>query len=785
MLTTLALVLAPALQTPPTDGLGSGTSSNGTPPNSTANGEPATAPQARDSRPLTELHAVYGQGDPAALAVSIDESLLFSAEGTTIRILANAPDGPPVELASVPIEAATVRMRADADRLYVAGGSLGLFALDLDFAPDRPPTATLVDDRGDHVCTDVALTTQHVVALFAARDASFLVAYDRANLKPVARAELGGGTAWAAAVDGDAVYVALGTGGLTRVSAGADGLLVEPGPNVRRAFPVPGDLAYEPCFARDVAVANGTLWFTGDPGLGEVDLSAPWSPETPITAHRLRAGGKLTYGCRIDARGDVVAVGTNAAPNVILDGAGYNAFGKMGVDGTVGDLERELVRFGRGEHLLLLRRTGEELAPIAQAELRGGWRSLHLGAERIYEQHIAEGLVVRRMGADGLELISQTWPIGFAAGQGRFSAARPERLLFGFDSAGCRFAGHLALDAGELRVLPSPGGEPTPLGVLGGEPWVDADGDEWLVDGHGTALRLHRFRHGPDTLDADVWSLPQPADAGGRLGHTYLHSAVAGELVLVSRCGSSDGLLAFGRAELTAAAAKTAPGAALDVQPRFVVATEDDGTTGSARVMRLAVGTAPDGRRIAALAAGWSTRSGAAVLQLFEVRGDGIEKLGALELGSDPGNAIGVALTSVRDRFYAVVADMGQGVLAVDITDPARPRTTASWRAPNNTFDDHLDNALDVVVDGPLAYVACARLGVVCLDLSDPASDPLPVVAVVDTPGLVYGIALGTVAGERVLAVGDHQAGLRIYRAATDGSTGSQGDPSEPIDARR
>ncbi|MEO0650764.1 MAG: hypothetical protein AAFZ65_08800, partial [Planctomycetota bacterium] len=340
----------------------------------------------------------------------------------------------------------------------------------------------------------------------------------------------------------------------------------------------------------------------------------------------------------------------------------------------------------------------------------------------------------------------------------------------GVDTAGSRFCGYLSASDGRLQPIASSANAAAPLGVLGGPPWsLDEPGEEWIVDGHGFELRLHRFdhRHG---LEVESWPIAQPS-AAGAAGHTYFQSALDGDRLLVARCGTDRGLLVYSARSLVAEARDTAPGETLTTAPRHALATRSEAGAGSRRAMALALGDAPDGRRIAALAAGWDTQSGRALVQLYELPGDAAAapaRLGSCTPDEGQGNAIAVEFVRRGSRLWLLVADVGFGLRTWDVSDPSAPAPGPGWQAPPNAFDGARDRALDVVSDGRFAYVACARLGLVCLDLAELDAGVLPVRAVRDTPGMAYGVALGELAGRAVLAVGDHQAGVRLY-AAQDG----------------
>ena len=743
----------------------------------------AAAPAARQR---VELLGYEGRGDPAALAVSGDESRIFSAEGATIAVLdARSPELP--ELERIPVDAAIVELLWTPGRLYVAGGSQGLFVIDLTDAFGLPPgeqriplwrPARRVDDVGDKVCMDAALLGDHLVAVFAAQDDSELRAYDLASLELRARAALGPGRSYALAVNGREAYVAMGTGGLVRVAEEGGELRVDPGPG-GAVFPAPEGFRLEPGMVRDVAAADGVLWAAADgAGLAEIDLTAPWSRETPVRLHPLQVRGKITYAGRVAARDRLVAVGTNLGPVEVVDGAPFNAFGKMGARGELADVSPDDWPRGTDEALLLFRRVEAGLAPLGSARLAGGWRGLVLGQRRVYEQHIGEGLVVRLSDRRPLPVVARRRPVGFPATDGVFSRYAGGTPLLGRDPAGSLPGGiPLLVDShgvmAEWETVP-PGAD---FGLLPGAVWRKGGGPvEWLVGGRGHVWSLFRLDWSEvNPVAIDRWDLVPPADPGGNRGHTYFHSELAGELLLLTRYGSSHGVVGYDRGAMQRAAEESEPGTALVLEPLFQLRTHAEAEAEPQANFRTRSTELPDGRLLIAVAAGFdgdpaSATADCARLALYGLpagaAGGEPRPLGVAHGTHRPGNAVAVAYARLQERTFACVADSGYGLWVFEVTDPEAPRLAGSWRSPPGVFDGHYDNVLDVEVaregERTFAYLACARRGLVCLDLGAPDSPPYPVVAVRDTPGLAYGVVLG----EETLVVGDHQAGLRLYGAA-------------------
>lgn len=730
--------------------------------------EPQTQAAAEQSAagPRLELRAMDGRGDPAALAVSQDEATVFSADGTHIRLLS----GPALRagklevLGQVEVDAAIVGLCAMPDLLLVAGGSQGLFSVDLSA---KSPSATPVEDLGDMVCTAVAAEGDLCYATFAAKDKSLLLVYEGRPLKRIAEVRLGPGTAWAMALDASGCYLAMGTGGLVRVRAAATKAERQPGPSGAQAFPAPPGLQLTPGYVRDLAIDGGQLWVAGDAGLLQIDLKQPWSPSMPVVVHGLSSGGEATYACRVAARDGWIAVGTNLAPNEALDGAPYCAYGYMGRAVTVGGVDPKLFVRGRSEQLHLMRWQAGELRPKGRVDLQGGWRGLILGQGTLYEQHIKEGLVVRALDRDQATLRVQLQPTGLPSSGGHASVRQPGSWFVGFDSAGSVPAGQPVLTEQGLRIDTCGAAAPANLGVNPGAPWPGAlEGEEWLVGGVGLEIKLFRMKHGAG-LCTTSWELPQPTDSLGNVGRTYFHAVARGDLLLVSRYGTKAGLLAYSTAELMAEAAALPDGLKLRTKPKHVVETDSGAGPGSKRVMRLALVDLPDGRLVAALAGGPADKAGDALLQLYDVTHSPAEPpklLGAVPVPSAECNALGLAVAQVDKRAWVFVADASFGLRAFDVTEPEKPQAGASWEVGPNAFDGKLDTPIDVVHQGSQLYVAFGRLGVVCLDASNPAGKALAPLEIHDTPGMAYGVCVLDYGGQPHLAVSDHQAGLRVYR---------------------
>ena len=107
-------------------------------------------PLAEGADELATLVNSFPLADPCAAAVSTDETLAFVAEGASITFL-DLTQPTPVALRRASIDATVMQLNQVGTRLFVCGGSQGLFAFELGDL-DAGPRA--IDDLGDAVCTD-------------------------------------------------------------------------------------------------------------------------------------------------------------------------------------------------------------------------------------------------------------------------------------------------------------------------------------------------------------------------------------------------------------------------------------------------------------------------------------------------------------------------------------------------------------------------------------------------------------------------------------------------------
>jgi hypothetical protein len=145
------------------------------------------------------------------------------------------------------------------------------------------------------------------------------------------------------------------------------------------------------------------------------------------------------------------------------------------------------------------------------------------------------------------------------------------------------------------------------------------------------------------------------------------------------------------------------------------------------------------------------------------------------------GNAMAVRTATIAGRTYALVADLGGRLLVFDVSgdvlfpapaNPSQPSTAlgtlSSWTCPLSAFDGYREDAIDVEVELPHAYLATGRRGVTVLDVGTNILQPHEIGASpILTPGLAEGVVLRKVDGQSTLIVGDARAGLRLLGHST------------------
>ncbi|MBN2184647.1 MAG: T9SS type A sorting domain-containing protein [Candidatus Krumholzibacteriota bacterium] len=113
-----------------------------------------------------------------------------------------------------------------------------------------------------------------------------------------------------------------------------------------------------------------------------------------------------------------------------------------------------------------------------------------------------------------------------------------------------------------------------------------------------------------------------------------------------------------------------------------------------------------------------------------------------------PGSAFG--LTVSGDHLY--VADMAAGLVVLSIINPASPALVGTYNTAGSAYD--------VFIDGDYAYVADRSNGLVIIDISDPTAPSLT--GHYDTPGNSYGVA---VSGDYAY-VADSGSGLQVINVS-------------------
>ncbi len=735
---------------------------------------------AATAQDLSVPRSFYGFGDPTAVAVNAAETRAYVGEGAAVSILDLAvlsnPMPPAAVLARIPVDASVIALTLDEahQRLFVAGGSFGL--LDIALGGASFPITTR-DDPGDKVCFDIALTTNHVLAVFGARNASELRLYDRTTLALVSSTALGTGTAFAVAIEGTFAYLAMGIGGLTRVDFSVPGSpVVQPGP----VFPVA--VFGEPARARDVAMAGGRLYAAVDGyGLVAVRTSLPWGPGIPIVVNALTGpalgGGTATlYAHHVAALGTSIVVGSNVGAGREADGGPFTSYGPMNYALAVGGVVTP-PPLAALDALFVFQQGATGLVQLQRVDLDGAWRELILRPTRMWEVHLGSGFVARSVAAPTTVLATYQ-SIGNAPAEVLVSLRDPDIMLSGQDSAGTVYAGLLDISVPDA-IVPVPGTASNPsLGLWFDAHWPDASPTrEWFVGNGDDTWRLHRFDTAQPAAGA-YWELPSPddPDPGFNNGRNYFLSWLDGDLLLLTRGGTRWGFVGYSRSAIVAEAATKPLGSTLTTAPLWQLETHFLGELDQAQTWRCRTFSLPSGQRIAAIAAGFHTAPGPndsrPQIVLYDMSAGTASPPTFLVRILGPnlqGNAIGVTATTIGSTTFLFVVDFGFGMHVYDVSIPTAPVLVGGWASPPNVFDGVLDHPSDVELDrdatnGHLyAYVTAWRRGLLRIDVTNPASFALPVVAEHDTPGLPYGIAVRNAYGARGIVLADHQAGLRLY----------------------
>jgi hypothetical protein len=730
-------------------------------------------------KPPIELVGFRGDADPIAACVSEDGRRIYSAEGASIAIL-ELRDGALVEVGRFAVDATLVQMEARGERLFVAGANRGAGVIEL---ANGPPRVRWFDALENALCTQIGFDEERPVAVFAARGRSELRVYD----EELARAAnvVVPGLPYDVEVRDRVAYLALGPAGVARVAldAGPE-LRVEAGPKLPLDGLPPKWVLGAP-WARDLALDGDSLHVAADAGgLVEIELGGDWRG-AKARAIPLRLDDHPTYAVRIAADRGRVAVGTTRGPCAAADGAPYGLFGRIGWSLEIGAVPPRSYPPGPSEALWIFEHSDERGCVERAKELveHSAWRTLELRGDRLCEQHMKIGTVVREVVAESDErlavrTLAARCPPGIPAIDGVASLVDPRLVLFGTDSAGSSARGLLRLGDDGVPA-PAPGLDAIDsLGLCVGASWLDAEPNvEWFVSSASFVWRVHRLRHGKEPK-LERWDLvpPEAPDAarGGLRGHSYLNSLASGDMLLATRFGSRFGLVAYSLREITEVAGRSETGAKLAVAPRWQAETHLAEESAPCFTWHVRTFTARDGRRIAAVAAGANTRENGAkferpqVVLLDVTRGldEAPKRLAVLHGETAKGLAIAVEPFELASRRRLAVATSGGELLIFDVDDPTAAKLERTLLAPPHGYDETPDALLDVElwpnVDGSsvLALVAAGRTGLLSVDLAGAGELTL----VDDTPGWAAGLATTTIDGRRHLLLGDQRAGLRVYR---------------------
>ena len=404
--------------------------------------------------PLSDTLAALPLADPLSAAVDVGRGLSFVSEGGSLAVRRVAADGTLAPLERWDLDLCALAIEPADGRLFLAGGSLGLHALELCASLGAAPPGScsppleLVDDAGDAVCTDVAVLRGHpqgdlVLATYARLGSSQLRAYDLAPphaTRAVATFDAPQDQALAVAVDParpTLAWVALGSGGLARVDlADPAAPLLEKGPRFdaadQRALGKDG----RSC---DLAIAGGFLYAAIDRGgLLEVDLDDAWSATMPTWYQPLGCGGGgKNSAYRVSAIADagrvLVAVATQSMVGQAFEGAPFSVVGSWDhklAPGHVDEEEARPVATCTPRLHLYAREGGHECeggglasarpGPCEVAELSQGveaWRSLQLArvpsGVRAFECH-TDSFQVVSLGPDPFEAPVSRTPLATA-----------------------------------------------------------------------------------------------------------------------------------------------------------------------------------------------------------------------------------------------------------------------------------------------------------------------------------------------------------------------------------
>ena len=276
----------------------------------------------------------------------------------------------------------------DAQRLFVAGGSLGLVMVDLASSTPRPIPLERVSGL---VCTDVERVGTRLVATFAAMGASRLGVYDAASLRRELWIDLPMGRAWAVAGEGDRAFVALLDAGLVMIDLSQDAReRVLPGPGAS-AFAAPTPCWSSANWVRDVALSESHLFAAADgAGVALIDLSQPWSPSMHVDLVPTGESKEPSYACRVAWNQGRLFVGSNLGPAAMAEGAPFGAHGRMDAQLRVGAIAPSDCALGPAGSLCTFEPSESGWKRTGRWIQEGGWLALQPRGDWCFQQILGQ-----------------------------------------------------------------------------------------------------------------------------------------------------------------------------------------------------------------------------------------------------------------------------------------------------------------------------------------------------------------------------------------------------------
>jgi hypothetical protein len=122
--------------------------------------------------------------------------------------LGSAPPADDALLARIKLDATRLDLEPSGDHLYIAGGSFGLLEVDWRAATNGTENVQNLIRDDDRRCVDVEIVGNHLLALFAATEASELVVLDASTNTVIKRVPLSRGLGYAIASRDSLVWAA-------------------------------------------------------------------------------------------------------------------------------------------------------------------------------------------------------------------------------------------------------------------------------------------------------------------------------------------------------------------------------------------------------------------------------------------------------------------------------------------------------------------------------------------------------------------------------------------------